>query len=408
MRVGMITGEYPPMEGGVGSFTREVARAMVKLGHEAYIFTRREVGNASESGIHASASVGTRWGWRTLRAIHRWVQQYKLTVVNIQFQTAAYDMHPAIHWLPTSLRNECPIVVTFHDLRAPYLFPKAGRLRPWIVRKLAREANAVIATDRADEHQLQDWNIVHVCWIPIGSNVHNHPPKDYDRAMWRTQLGVEPSNLLISYFGFLNESKGGLILIEALARLQERGISAHLVMIGGRAGASDPTNYAYGEKVDALIAEHELEKQVHWTGFVKEEEVSAHFLASDVAALPYLDGVSLRRGTLMAALAHGRAIVTTTPETEAPELEGALITAPPGDADQLAEAILATWNDAQHREKLEKQSLRVADYFAWNGIAERTLALYEEAMSKFLQRPLMRTSAPLNTQPAEDTLTGER
>jgi glycosyltransferase involved in cell wall biosynthesis len=383
MRIGMVTGEYPPMEGGVGAFTREVARAMVRLNHEVHIFTRRAADDASEPGIHVTASVGARWGWGTPGAIRRWAEAHKLALVNIQFQTAAFDMHPAIHWLPTSLRGTCPVVVTFHDLRAPYLFPKAGRVRAWLVRNLARDASAVIATDRADEAQLQQWGIKHVRWIPIGSNVHKQPPVDYDRAAWREQLGVGPADLLISYFGFLNESKGGLVLIEALARLLSRGVPAHLVMIGGRAGASDPANFAYGERVDACITAHGLDERVHWTGFVADEEVSAHFLASDVTALPYLDGVSLRRGTLMAALAHGRAIVTTTPQTDAPELERALVTAPPGDADRLVEAILTLWQDAEQRRGLEERALEAASLFTWESIAARTLALYEEVIDGF-------------------------
>jgi glycosyltransferase involved in cell wall biosynthesis len=376
----MVTGEYPPMEGGVGAFTQELARAMVQLDHEMHIFTRGPASEAGEPGIHVTAEVGPRWGWNTIQSIRTWGYENHLDVVNVQFQTAAYDMHPAIHWLPRRLRRSHPVVVTFHDLRVPYLFPKAGPVRAWSVKKLARDASAVIATDRADERQLQAWDVQHVRWIPIGSNVRNSPPAGYDRQEWRSQLGVESGELLIAYFGFLNRSKGGLVLIEALANLVTQGFPSRLIMIGGRAGTSDPTNYTYGEEVDALISQYGLGERVHWTGFVTEEEVSAHFLASDVTALPYLDGVSLRRGTLMAALVHGRAIVTTTPQTEAQELEGVVISVPPGDASRLAEAILLTWQDTRQREWLESQALKAADLFAWDGIAKKTLTLYQELL----------------------------
>jgi len=380
MRIGMVTGEYPPMEGGVGAFTRELARAMADLGHEVHVLTRQQADGADEIGVHVAASVGTRWGWQTLRSIRKWALGQELAIVNPQFQTAAYNMHPAIHWLPSALRSTCPVVTTFHDLRAPYLFPKAGRVRAWIIRKLARDSTATIATDRADAAQLQRWSIAHVRWIPIGSNVRRKPPANYDRAAWRKRLGVAPNELLISHFGFLNESKGGLALVEALARLVAEGVPAHLVMIGGRAGASDPTNFAYGERVDKCIASNNLEERVHWTGFVNEEEVSANFLASDVTALPYQDGVSLRRGTLMAALVHGRAIVTTTPQTNAPELDGALVTVSPADSGALAKAIFAVWQDEGRRKSLEDAALKTANLFGWNGIAKQTLAFYEELL----------------------------
>jgi glycosyltransferase involved in cell wall biosynthesis len=382
VQVGFVTGEYPPMQGGVGAFTREVARAMADAGHEVHVFTRAECKDSSEPGINVEGGVEGRWRWRTLRQVDDWIKQIqasdiKLDAINIQFQTAAYDMHPAIHWLPSRIKD-IPVVVTFHDLRVPYLFPKAGSLRESVVKKIARDADAVIATDRADESTLRDrWAIPEVCWIPIGSNVTAALPAGFDREQQRAGIGVGPDDLLISYFGFLNESKGGLVLVEALARLVEQGIPAHLVMIGGRAGSSDPTNLRYGERFDALVDQHGLENRIHWTGFVDDEGVSAHFYASDLTALPYLDGVSLRRGTLMAALAHGRAIVTTHPQTRAPELDGVVETVEANDPDGLAEAIVRVWRDAERRRTLEQAAAQAAQHFTWTRIAERTIEFFE-------------------------------
>jgi glycosyltransferase involved in cell wall biosynthesis len=298
-------------------------------------------------------------------------------VINIQFQTAAFDMHPAIHWLPRYVRS-APSVVTFHDLRAPYLFPKAGAVREQLVRKLARDADGVIATDRTDARKLaEEWTISNVEWIPIGSNISTNLPDGYDRNPWRSSMHVSEDDLLVGYFGFLNESKGALVLIEALAKLLADGVPAHLVMIGGRAGSSDPTNLEYGRKVDEAINARGLVDHVRWTGFVQDAEVSAHFLASDIIALPYLDGVSLRRGTLMAGLAHGRAIVTTTPETEAPELDGALLSVAPHDPRALAEAIAALWRNPDQRAVLEAASLQTSKHFTWDSIAQRTIDYFD-------------------------------
>ena len=377
MRIGLVTGEYPPMEGGVGAYTRELGRALAAQGHDVSVFTREAAAGADPGPVHVTTAVGPRWGWRTLGLIRRWALTRRLDVVSVQFQTAAYNMHPAIHWLPSRLR-EVPVAVTFHDLRFPYLFPKAGRLRTAVVRRLARTAAGAITTNRADERTLRDaWGIQNVAWIPIGSNVSTEPPRGYDRAAWRASLGVEPDDLLISYFGFLNESKGGLVLVEALARLVEAGAPARLVMIGGRAGASDPTNLAYARRVDALAQQHGLESRIHWTGFVDDPVVSAHFLASDLTALPYLDGVSLRRGTLMAALAHGRAIVTTHPETPEAEIEGAVCAVPAGDAAALADAIAVLWRDPAERARLESAARSAAEQFRWDVIAASTTEFFE-------------------------------
>ena len=39
MRILFITGEYPPMQGGVADYTRELGRALVELGHDVGVLT---------------------------------------------------------------------------------------------------------------------------------------------------------------------------------------------------------------------------------------------------------------------------------------------------------------------------------------------------------------------------------
>ncbi len=123
MRIGMIAGEFPPMQGGVGAFTRILASEMAAQGHDLFVLSR--AGTQSEDAhVHLTPSI-RRWGIGSLRAARRWARDQRLDVVNVQYQTAAYDMSPFIHFLPDALRP-IPVITTFHDLRYPYLFPKPG------------------------------------------------------------------------------------------------------------------------------------------------------------------------------------------------------------------------------------------------------------------------------------------
>jgi glycosyltransferase involved in cell wall biosynthesis len=47
------------------------------------------------------------------------------------------------------------------------------------------------------------------------------------------------------------------------------------------------------------------------TGSLPHSEVSTHIQACDLMIQPYPDGITTRRGSAMAALAHGRPVVTT-------------------------------------------------------------------------------------------------
>ena len=161
LRIAMIAGEYPPLQGGLGDYTRELSRALVTLGHEVHVITKvtpHLPAHEIQAGVQVHRLVA-RWGWRTADQLKAFIAKYQPDILNLQFQTAAYQMHGAMYLLPRFLRHTCPIVVTFHDLLVPYLFPKAGGLRRRAVIELARTASCVIVTneeDHAKEHQYDE------------------------------------------------------------------------------------------------------------------------------------------------------------------------------------------------------------------------------------------------------------
>src|SRR5262249_24801174 len=146
-----------------------------------------------------------------------WAAREKLDIINIQFQTAAFGMSPVVHFLPDVIRS-IPVVTTFHDLRYPYLFPKAGGLRDWIVRHLAKASQGVIVTNHEDCEGLKGLKKVEL--IPIGSNILQSLPADFDPQCWREKAGAKPGEFLIAYFGLINRSKGLGTLLEALHTLK--------------------------------------------------------------------------------------------------------------------------------------------------------------------------------------------
>ncbi len=375
MRIGLLTGEYPPDQGGVGDFTRELGRALTDLGHTVHVITSARPAAPPAPRVHR---VVTAWRWGCWRPILDLARDLRLDVLNLQYQAAAYGMHPAVNLIPRR-RNRPPLVVTFHDLKVPYLFPKAGPLRWRAVLLLARRADGVIVTNQEDYLRLQDiLPAARLSLIPIGSNIPPRPPRGYDRSAERARWGVGPDDLLVGYFGFLNASKGGEELIRALGLLVARGLPAHLLMVGGRVGSSDPTNRAYAARVEALIADLGLRERVHWTGYSRPEQVSAGLLATDLCLLPYRDGVSFRRGTLHACLSHGRAIVTTDPAIPLPQVRDGenMLLAAPGDPESLAAAVARLAADPSLRARLERGARELAAEFTWERIARQTAAFF--------------------------------
>jgi glycosyltransferase involved in cell wall biosynthesis len=149
-------------------------------------------------------------------------------------------------------------------------------------------------------------------------------------------------------------------------------------MIGDKVGASDQSTQIYLRKVEKTIRKHHLQDRVQWTGAEPDSEVAADLNACDVVLLPFTDGASLRRGTLMAALANGCAIVTTTPQTPLPELqhERDLLYVKAGDAPAMAAAVLRLAGDDRLRTTVQTNARRASRQFGWEEIARRHLELY--------------------------------
>ncbi|HVU11536.1 MAG TPA: glycosyltransferase family 4 protein, partial [Phototrophicaceae bacterium] len=262
MRIGMITGEYPPMQGGVGAFTRILSSEMAAQGHEVFVFSR--AGTISDDPKVCLTPTSKEWGISSLRAARLWARANQLDIVNMQYQTAAYSMSPDIHFMPEAI-HPIPFVTTFHDLRFPYLFPKAGRLRNWIVRRLAKASDDVIVTNVEDARQLGRSSAM----IPIGSNI---PKTDgVDIQAWRSRAGAGQDDFLIVFFGLINASKGLDTLLDALARL--KGLPIRLAIVGGGAGSSDPTNIPTMQTIDTQIEQLGLAPIITQTGYVDDATV---------------------------------------------------------------------------------------------------------------------------------------
>ena len=394
MRVLFITGEYPAMQGGVGDYTRQLSQALGEQDVRVHVLTHVNAGGdhlrtptaAYEPVVHP---IMAQTGWRLWSHVLAVMREARADVVHIQYQSAAFALHSAVNYLPWRLRlalKRPRIVTTFHDLRFPYLFPKAGPLRWQTVLALAWGSDGCVITNPVDWLRLVRRGLAaRLSAIPIGSNIENQPPAGFDRDQQRARWGAGPGDWLLGYFGFLNPGKGGETLIRGVDALARAGHPVRLLMVGGQVGASDPTNAAYLAHIEKLIGELGLADRVRWTGFTASDHVSANLLATDCMVLPYREGASLRHGSLMAALTHGLAIVTTRTtgmlsDVAAPfptlrDGESALLV-PRDDPDETAEAVIRVMTDEALRNQVRRGALALSRQFQWSAIAVRHLEMY--------------------------------
>jgi glycosyltransferase involved in cell wall biosynthesis len=271
-------------------------------------------------------------------------------------------MHPALNALPSVVSRRIPVITTFHDLRVPYLFPKAGRLRKQAIVQMARGSDAVIVTNPADGRALMNERIEST-QIPIGPNL---PPPG--------RVGVVEEDT-VAFFGFPAQSKGIVDLIQAMGTLPVPRPTLLLIGAQGEPGSSNDILTA--TDVDTLAARAGV--RVRRSGYLPPREASEALAVAGVIALPFVDGASLRSGSLLAALQSGRPVVTTRPHNSIDLDDLAclpqLLLADRGDGESLAAAIgrALTWTGSPSS---------LPQPFRWQSIAIAHDALYRSVLGE--------------------------
>lgn len=123
---------------------------------------------------------------------------------------------------------------------------------------------------------------------------------------WKRQKGVKSGAPMMLFFGSLGGPKQLDWVVESWrASRREAGLGTLLAVVGGKPElALDPD-----EMKDYLPL-----------GYLSSEEVSLALQAADLITLPFIDGVSERRTSFMAGIAHGKTVLTTIGSSTGPSL----------------------------------------------------------------------------------------
>jgi len=199
--------------------------------------------------------------------------------------------------------------------------------------------------------------------MPVGSNI---TPVPVDRDSARDRLGIG-KGLVIALFGRRNPSRALVYATAAIAAVAaDRGMDRLCVLNLGSDSPIPP--------VPAGV-------EVRSPGPLSDEDLSMHLHASDVLLLPFSDGLSTRRGTLMAGLAHGLPVVglrgfnTDRVLLQHPD---AMVLTPQGDLDAYALAVVELARDAVRTQKTGAAARELYErLFDWPVLARSVLATLE-------------------------------
>jgi len=182
---------------------------------------------------------------------------------------------------------------------------------------------------------------------------------------------VEKGGRTILFFGRIVPYKGIEYLIQA-GKIIEKQIADVSITI---AGEGDWTNYEKQIVGDNHFIVHNR--------FIPDNEVAQLFQKASLVVLPYTYG-SQTGVVSIAATFKKPAIVTDVGNfAEIVEHGRTGLVIPPRDANALAEAIIKLLADDKLRQQMGNNAYNlVKERFSWDGIAKRTLEVYEKAIKR--------------------------
>ena len=365
MKLHIITAALPPQLDGIGDYTANLAAELARSA------TVTVLTGAPTPDPIPGVRVETAFAADDPRSVWNLVgrvAQDKPDWVLLQYNPFSYGRWGKNLHLPRVMRQiKCDVPGTrfalmVHEPFVPIISPQFAVMatwQRWQLWALGRTADTVFFSIDPWARRFQKWfPHTRVRHLPVGSNI---PQVPISRAEARARLGIEEAAVVLGLFG--TASSGRLLgtVREAVGAARQAGHDAQVLYVGPD---GDKICAALGDR--AIIAE----------GPFPPEEVSRRLVAMDIYLAAYVDGISTRRGGLMAALQHGIATVGTsgllTDSLFEREDGQALLLADVNAPEQFQSHVLRLAEDAALREQIGRAGMLLYKReFAWTEVVQK-------------------------------------
>ena len=375
----LLTGEFPPQQGGVGDYTDLLSRALASRGCQVHVWCPAAAPLETKSGVHVHR-LSDWFGRLSRRELADGVAAAPGCLL-LQYVPNALGMRganlPFCFWLRRLSRRNVDVRVMFHE--PYYYFAWQHPLRNGLAAVQRLMARVLLQASRVAYLSTATWVRylsplapagVPLIAVPIPSTVPDAaPPASVNR--WRARflngaLGDPGCAPIVGHFGtfgdHLTEELSGV-----LPAILHGATGARVVCIGRGS-----------ERFTAMLAARhpDVAGRLQATGPLAPGEVAAALRACDVVVQPYPDGVTTRRTSVMAGLANQVATVTTDGALTEPvwKVSGGVAMAAASDDDAISGAVTALLLDPAARKRLAEAGRQAYDaHFALERTVETLL-----------------------------------
>jgi glycosyltransferase involved in cell wall biosynthesis len=309
----VIASEYPPQQGGVSDYTHVVARALAAAGDEVHVWCPA-VSDPTPAlpGVIVHRELG-RIGRSDLIRLDHLLEPFPAPRrLLLQWVPHGFGFNAMNLWICVWLRARArrwgdQVEIVVHE---PFLRITGGSWRQAAAALVQRLMTVVLLGGaRRVLVTIPEWERL---WRPyaIGRRVpFRHAPvpstvaivQDASRVDRVRAAYAEEGAPLVGHFG-THGSAGTALATRTLSAILDARPDVHLVLLG-RGG--------HELRQSLVNADPARAARIHATGVVAAAELSLHLSACDVMVQPFPNGVNGRHTSIMASLAHGRAVVTT-------------------------------------------------------------------------------------------------
>jgi phosphatidylinositol alpha-mannosyltransferase len=361
MRIGIVCPYSLDVPGGVQNHVRDLAEALIGLGHEVSVLAPSEDSDLPPYVVAAGGAVPVPFNGSVARVsfgpvvaarVRRWLKEGRFDVLHLH-EPQAPSLSLLALWAA-----ECPVVATFHtsNVRSRAMSASAGILRPSMEKISARIAVSELARDTLVNHVGGEPVV-----IPNGVYVDRFRDAD-PRPEWRGEDGT------VAFVGRLDEPrKGFALLAEAFGQVAAGRPGLRLIVVGG--GDVDRAR----SLLPAAVRD-----QVRFLGRAPEEDKAAALRTADVYVAPNTGGESFGI-VLVEAMAAGAAVLASDLPAFSRVLGGGRygVLFRSEDAADLARELTALLDDPDRRADLDAAAAGAARRYDWANVATEILRVYE-------------------------------
>lgn len=362
MRIGLVCPYSLDVPGGVQNHVKDLAEALIGLGHDVSVLAPSEQGTDLPSYVvPAGGAVPVPYNGSVARVsfgpvvagrVRRWLRDGAFDVIHLH-EPASPSLSLLALW-----SADCPVVATFHtsNVRSRAMSASAAILRPSLEKITARIAVSEYARSTLVQH-IGGEPVV----IPNGVYVDRYATAPV-RDDWR---GTGPT---VAFVGRIDEPRKGLqLLLDAFPGIAEACPGTRLLVVGG------------GDVAAARRRVPEpLRDDVLFLGRTTDAEKASVLRTADLYVAPNTGGESFGI-VLIEAMAAGAAVLAS----DLPAFDRVLgggrygTSFHNGDAADLRAHAVRLLGDAAERQALSKAADEVVRRYDWSAVAARIVQVYE-------------------------------